>query len=216
MALTPGQPVELQSLYDYLVQEQRITPRAVLEFCVIVQSRASKMGVEFSLPAQARELTPEAMERVVKQFNRKIGLVEGRQEPEAPQGIAQPEVEWAPDKKRTSSKGPNKGLVAALALVAAAGAVVIGVRSSSAQAALQEVSLNQVWNGIQCARVLAGGEVAICDLPVAAWAPGRAPQVEAGARRLRESLASRGVKRVVVRLFGEGHPQHGTVVVTLL
>lgn len=201
-ALEPGQPVELQALFDYLVKEQRISQIDALDFCIVLQARQDKIGVTFHMPLQAREVTPERIERVVNQFNKKTGQASyDRKTDGAPEAPA-PRNTFTPPAR--GSGRSSRGLVIALMVVALAGAGFHAYRQANAGQALKEVPPESIPGVSACGRVLANNESVICDISETQWSIEKAPAVRAQALRLRESLAARGVTRVVVRVVESG------------
>lgn len=207
----PDQPIDLASLHEFLVTEQKVPARASIELCVILKSREDRLGVTFTVPPQAEQLPASEVERIVTAFNARSGAAWDKKgpEPAKPASGASP-----PSPSPSPYPRPRRGQVASdgrrtLVLSATLGVVVVLAvtffvwRQANLGPPIVEVPVTPGASGLPCTKIVTNGSVAICDVPKAV-AEGPPETLRAKARLTLDDLSSRGVKKVLVRLQGTG------------
>src|ERR1043166_2190275 len=67
--LAPGQPLELEPLFNFLVKELKAPEKQVIELCCILKARESRLGVTFDAPMKVKALTPDQLSTITREAN---------------------------------------------------------------------------------------------------------------------------------------------------
>jgi hypothetical protein len=183
-----GQPIELQSLFDYLL-EQKLPEKSVIELCVVLKSREERLGVQFTPPHKVSFLGPEVIEGILEKFNARADKATTFEKPreDAPAIAAGPG--WAPDKAK-------KGISQRTKLLATLGVCVVGLIGfyswyfSTRAPPTIEVPVAANTAGIPCAKLIIDSAIARCFVPYTSYA-----KLGDDAMRARGQLTLNEVKR---------------------
>jgi ABC-type amino acid transport system permease subunit len=192
-ALEPGQPVELQSLYDYLVKEQKAPEKSVVELCVILKSREPRLGIQFVPPQQAMMpfLSMDQQDRIVAQFTARENKQydkSSENKPAAPPAPI-PGKAWQPDRSKRDPNARTKALAAGLALVVVLAIAFFSWRQSTLIPAMKTPDVPPVIaGGLTCAIFTSNGNTALCEMHKAALKALPSEAIEAQASIMKTAL----------------------------
>jgi hypothetical protein len=213
--MDPGQPIELQQLFDYLVNDQKVDEKAVVELCVILKSRESKLGVQL-VPAKKTQLpylTPEKAEAMIVAFQIRVDKNVGTWEKSgeistvassSSTGKTTPgQKAWRPSpgdvKKGKGPRSKTPIYVGAL-VVAILGAVAFfGWRQSTLEPEMKSIPVPTDLPGLKCTHITTNGPIAICDIPDALAASLTPDAMATQATMTKGALIGAGVSTLYVR-----------------
>jgi len=209
--LEPGQPVELQPLLEYLVQEQKVAEAAAVELCVVLKSREQKLNVVFAPVQQQSFLSEEQVAKIVATFNAKVDRSVGTWEktgevgtiPKSTPGTAIPKS--SPGQPafggKRSKAGPRSRvpIYAGILGVCIVGAIVFFTwRQQTQEPELHEVPPVPDTAGVHCLRLITNGSAAICEIPKALAQSMPKETLESQAQITKRALGT-GVQTLMVR-----------------
>lgn len=172
----PGQPIDLQHLYQWLIS-QKAPDKDALELCVVLKLREDKLGAQFTPPAKAQFLDPAVLESLAAKFQGKADRSQAwdRKGPDpAAELPATKQAAWAPKK---GAKGkPHRAYPIILALSVAGAIGFWAWRIAIAVPPLRAVVLTDAA-GLKCVELKANERVAMCTItreqfaaqPMDAW-----------------------------------------------
>ncbi len=208
--LEAGQPIELQPLFDYLVQEQKVAEQAVLELCVVLKSREQKLNVVFA-PAQKQTfLTEEQTQKMVAAFNAKVDRSVGTWEktgevggiPKSTPGTAIPKSQPGMDGLKPKKKrGPTSRvpIYAGILGTCVVGAIVFFTwRQQTSEPEMHEVPPIPDSAGVHCTHLITNGNAAICEIPKSLAASMPRQTLESQAQITKRALGT-GVETMMIR-----------------
>lgn len=160
----PGQPIDLQHLYQWLVS-QNAPDKDALELCVVLKLREDKLGAQFTPPAKAQYLDQAVLDDLAARFQTKADRAQGwdRKGPELPPPPPPPSSKqgrWAPKK---GAKGPSRALPVTLAVSALAAIGFWSWAVSTSAKPLRPVALTDTA-GLKCLELKANDHVAMCKI----------------------------------------------------
>lgn len=176
-SLADGQAIELQPLFDYLVNELKTPEKSAIELCVILKAREQKLGVPFVPPAKAAlpYLSPEQADKIIQAFNTKLERSVGTwdksgEHAAAAMGKSSPgQPAWQPEKKKPDAVRNKTPLLLGILGISVLGAVGFWVwRQSTLEEEIHEAPPPDPGpNGLKCTKLTTNGAVAFCDIPKA-------------------------------------------------
>jgi hypothetical protein len=197
--LEPGQPVELQPLFEHMMTSLAVAEKEALQLCVIIGSRQDKLGLPITLPLKAQTLSAEAVERIIAVHNEKrtvTGTWEVRKpEPEKPP-VKKGEPGWEPSKEK---QGPSRrplvlGSVLAVGVVAA-----VGFNLWLASTKVPIIKVPPPVGGVPCVDIITNKTTAICTIPLAVWSSTPKETMAAKILVTKSGLRSSGVTSLLLR-----------------
>lgn len=221
-SMEPGAPFELQQLFDYLVNEQKVPEPAVVELCVILKSREARLGVQLVAPkkTQLPYLSPDKAEQIIKDFNHRVDKAIGGYEKtgeistsgaSSPSGKTTPgQKAWRPSpnevsgsvsrKKQNQAPRSKTPLYAGiLAVVVASGIGFLLYRNSTLEPEMKEVPVPADLPGFKCTHLTTNGKVAYCDIPDALAASLSQDAMNTQATMTKAGLIGAGVNLLYIR-----------------
>ncbi|OGQ18615.1 MAG: hypothetical protein A2138_14585 [Deltaproteobacteria bacterium RBG_16_71_12] len=160
----PGQPIDLQHLYQWLVS-QKANEKDALELCVVLKLREDKLGAQFTAPAKAQYMDQLVLDELAARFQTKADRGQGwdkkAAEPSPPPPPAQKATAWAP-KKRGQQK-TNRVFPVLLGASLLAGIGYWGWMLTIANPPLRPVTVADTA-GLKCTELKANERVAICTI----------------------------------------------------
>ena len=201
--LEPGEPVELEPLFQYMVSDLAIPEKEALELCIVIASRKDKLGFPFSLPLKAQNLSNDAVERVLEVHNEKRAVT-GSWDVKKPEPEKAPakktERGWEPEKKKKKPSGPSRQalLGGSLAVAVVAAIAFNGWMSATAGPPIEEVATPV--DGLPCVKLIVSNATAICTLPSAVFNGMAEETTGAKATLTKAALKAKGVKTIWVKL----------------
>jgi hypothetical protein len=166
-----GQPVDLTSLYDWLVREAKMDERAVVEVCVVLKAREQKLGVDLKLPQKLEGLSAEVVEQILEKFNASAGksaTFDRREVSGKSAASPGPKSSFQPKKGAQRKEGTDRRLVGVFVVLLLACGGYWGYALSTREPPLQEIpSADPTW--LPCAPLKVNRRVAVCTIPVALW-----------------------------------------------
>lgn len=203
----PDQPIDLASLHEFLVQEQKVPQQASLELCVILKSREERLGVVFTVPPGAQMLPASEVERIVGAYNARLGASWEKKAPEPvkpPPGAPAPSSAPLPARRQASGRGRTVVLGGLFAASLAGAAGFFAWRQANMGPPLVEIHHSATAPGLPCSKLVVSGPTAICDVSKALVDADAPETLRAKARLTRDHYAPQGVRTVLVRLEGSG------------
>lgn len=166
----PGQPIDLQHLYQWLVS-QHANEKDSLELCVVLKLREDKLGAQFTAPAKAQYMDQLVLDELAARFQTKADRSQGWDKKAAelppPPPPAQKQKGWAPKK---GGKDKTKRLYPiVLTLCVLGGVGYWGWRFATANPPMRQVAVTDTA-GLKCAELKANERIAICKVTRQAYA----------------------------------------------
>lgn len=160
----PGQPIDLQHLYQWLVS-QKASEKDALELCVVLKMREDKLGVQFTAPMKAQFMDPAVLDDLALRFQSKAERAQAWDKKAAeplPQSLGEKKPEaWTPKK---GAKGKPHRVYPILFVVMLLSSVGYwGWRISTAAEPMRPIALVDAA-GLKCVELKANNEVAICKV----------------------------------------------------
>jgi hypothetical protein len=209
-AIEPDQPIDLESLFQYLTQEQKVAEKDVLELCVILKSREDKLNVRFTPPAKAAWMSAQQIEKIVNAFNARVDKAWDKRAPEAakPAGGSSNTTtkQWQPVKSKKGAGPRSKtpfyvgGLIATIIAFFA----FEGWYQSTKVAPLTEQPPPQVTGGLPCQKWETDGKTSICWVPKAVWDRGPEATLKTQATQTKNGTRAQVPGLLFVRVIETG------------
>jgi hypothetical protein len=202
-----GEPIDLQSLYDWLTREAKVDERAVVEMCVVLKAREHRLGVEFKVPAKLQSLSADVVEKILDKFNAGAGKSATWDRKDTAKSPGPSSPGFVPGKKtpvkRIAGADPRMLVVLGVLLVAMIGwyAYYLGTKTPP----LQEVKLTDS-SGLPCTSLKVNTKTAFCEIPAELY------NKEGEALRARAEITKAELKRTrgVESLWVMTVPDHKT------
>lgn len=161
----PGQPIDLQHLYQWLVS-QHANEKDSLELCVVLKLREDKLGAQFTAPAKAQYMDPLVLDELAARFQTKADRSQGwdkkaAEQPAPPPPPGQKQTAWAP--KKGGKEKTSRAYPIVLALTLLSGIGYWGWRLSIANPPMRLVTATDVA-GLKCIELKANERIAICKV----------------------------------------------------
>lgn len=217
-SIEPGQPIELQPLFDFLVKEQKAAEPAVVELCVVLKAREARLGCLFTSPGKTQYLGPEVIEHILGQFAARnerapAGAFEKRESsskqpispglagiPRTPGPSPEPEVR---NPARTGAPNTRRYIVA-LAVTALGCVGFYGWHNVTIKPPIHAITAPVDPGALPCTALVTDGAHAICDIPLTLWT-NNAADVKARALVTKIILSRDGLNLLSVRTTEDGN-----------
>ncbi|MBI1948182.1 MAG: hypothetical protein HYS27_21005 [Deltaproteobacteria bacterium] len=157
----PGQPIDLQHLYQWLIS-QHANEKDALELCVVLKLREDKLGAQFTAPAKAQFMDQLVLDDLAGRFQTKADRAQGWDKKAAeplPPPPGQKQEAWAPKKGKRDKT--HRAFPVLLVCCVLAGAGYWGWALSTANPPLRIVTVADSA-GLKCTELKANPNIAIC------------------------------------------------------
>lgn len=199
--LEPGQAIELEPLFQYMVSDLAVAEKDALELCIVIASRKEKLGFPITLPAKAQNLSTEAIESIVELHNDKrpiTGSWEIKKEAESAAQKGAGDKAWAPDtRKKKPGLSRQARLGSALALSVVAAIAFNAWMSATAGPPIEKIVAPA--DGLPCLELITNGTTAVCTMARAVFLAMPKETLGAKATITRSALRTLGVTTIWVK-----------------
>ncbi|MCC7072608.1 MAG: hypothetical protein IT383_14865 [Deltaproteobacteria bacterium] len=197
----PGQPIDLQHLYQWLVS-QNANEKDSLELCVVLKLREDKLGVQFTAPAKAQYMDKEVLDDLAGRFQTKAERAQGWDKKAAEASPPPPGAKqstWEPTKKKGQEK-THRAYPAVLAASVLAAVGYWGWTFSVANEPLRPATVVDTA-ALKCQELIANDRIVVCRLTREQFAAETKDAIMTRADvTLRELRSTRGAQVIYVKV----------------
>lgn len=196
----PGQPIDLQHLYQWLIS-QNAPEKDALELCVVLKLREDKLGAPFTAPAKAQYMEPAVLEALAARFQTKAERSQAWDKKAAEQPLPaslgeKKDPGWRP--KKGGKDNRKRNLLITFATVVLSGVGFWSWMLGTVKEPMRPVALTDPA-GLKCVEIKANADVAFCKLTRQVYAAETKEGLAARADvTLRELRKGKGIKILYV------------------